>query len=65
MLSVLLQLGICLLASVASAVFAVIAVVLYSVDLFRHPEETCVRLPYENCDDHYYATVSTSLITVK
>lgn len=64
MLPVLLKMGICLLASVASAVLSVVAVVLYSVDLFRNPEEECVKLPYDNCD-HHYATVSTTLITVE
>lgn len=56
------QLGTCLMASVVAAVLSLVAVLLYSVDLFRNPEVPCVKLLYDTCDDHYYATVSTHSI---
>lgn len=52
------QLGTCVMASVVAAVLSLVAVLLYSVDLFRNPEVPCVKL-HNACDDHYYATVST------
>lgn len=64
MVFVFLQLGTCLMTSVVSAVLSVVAVVLYSVDLIRNPEVPCVKLPYDSCDDQYYAIVSTHFITV-
>ncbi|TWW59403.1 hypothetical protein D4764_06G0009330 [Takifugu flavidus] len=48
-------LGTCLMTSLVSAVLSVVAVVLYSVDLIRNPEVPCVKLPYDACDDQYYA----------
>lgn len=50
--------------SVVSAVLSVVAVVLYSVDLIRNPEVPCVKLPYDSCDDQYYAIVSTPFNSV-
>lgn len=60
-LSVFLQLGICLVASVVSAVLSVIAVVLYSVDIEWNHRDQCDKLP---CDDRYqqHATVSINLL---
>lgn len=65
MMFVFLQLGTCLMTSVVSAVLSVVAVVLYSVDLIRNPEVACVKLPYDSCDDQYYAIVSTLFNTVR
>lgn len=41
----------CLVASVVSTALSITAVIIYAVDLERHPETPCIKQKYDNCDD--------------
>lgn len=58
-LLVFLQLQMCLLLGVVSTVLSVVAVIIYSVDMGKNPEESCMNED-NRCDDIPYATVSAS-----
>ncbi|XP_077381795.1 transmembrane protein 176 isoform X2 [Festucalex cinctus] len=46
-----------LVVNVVSTVLSVIAVVIYSVDMDKHPEASCVKNLDGSCDMNFYATV--------
>lgn len=43
--------------SVATTVLSVVAVIIYSVDINKNPEEICIKSPHARCNDKYYAVV--------
>lgn len=49
-------LQVCLLVSVVSTVLSVVAVIIYSVDIDKHPEEPCVKTIHGNCNEKHFAT---------
>lgn len=49
-------LQVCLLVSVVSTVLSVVAVIIYSVDIDKHPEEPCVKTVHGTCNEKHYAT---------
>ncbi|XP_056265410.1 transmembrane protein 176 [Pseudoliparis swirei] len=46
-----------LMASSASMLLAVVAVIIYSVDMNRNPESPCVETSYVGCGEEHYATM--------
>jgi len=51
------------MASSASMLLAVVAVIIYSVDMNRNPESPCVETSYVGCGEEHYATVGTRFIS--
>jgi len=54
------QLQVCFVVSMASGVLSVVAVIIYSVDMDKNPEVTCIKMMHGNCDNKHYATVGVS-----
>ncbi|CAJ1053260.1 transmembrane protein 176 [Xyrichtys novacula] len=48
-------LRVCLLVSLASALLSLVAVIIYSVDIDRNQEGSCVKILYRDCSEKYYA----------
>ncbi|XP_033829018.1 transmembrane protein 176 [Periophthalmus magnuspinnatus] len=46
----------CLVTSVITTVIAIMAIIVYSVDIERNPATPCIKQMYDNCDDKHYAT---------
>ncbi|XP_062283218.1 transmembrane protein 176 isoform X1 [Scomber scombrus] len=46
----------CLIVSVVSTVLSVVAVIIYSVDMDKNPEEPCVKIMHGSCIEKHYAT---------
>ncbi|XP_053186495.1 transmembrane protein 176 [Scomber japonicus] len=51
-----LTLQTCLIVSVVSTVLSVVAVIIYSVDMDKNPEEPCVKMTHGSCNEKHYAT---------
>ncbi|XP_008292497.1 transmembrane protein 176 [Stegastes partitus] len=49
-------LQVCLMVTVVSVVLSVVAVIIYSVDMEKHPEVPCVKTIHDSCNDRHYAT---------
>uniref|UniRef100_A0A3B4YV45 Membrane spanning 4-domains A12 n=1 Tax=Seriola lalandi dorsalis TaxID=1841481 RepID=A0A3B4YV45_SERLL len=49
-------LQVCLMVSVVSTVLSMVAVIIYSVDMDKHPEAPCIKSPHGSCSAKYYAT---------
>ncbi|XP_030580425.1 transmembrane protein 176 isoform X1 [Archocentrus centrarchus] len=49
-------LQVCLMVSMASVVLSVVAVIIYSVDMDRNPEEPCLQTSHDICGDKHYAS---------
>ncbi|XP_023153024.1 uncharacterized protein LOC129348797 [Amphiprion ocellaris] len=49
-------LQLCLMVTVVSVVLSVVAVIIYSVDMDKHPEVPCVKTIHDGCNDEHYAT---------
>ncbi|XP_072239787.1 transmembrane protein 176 isoform X2 [Leuresthes tenuis] len=52
-------LQVCFVVSMASGVLSVVAVIIYSVDMDKNPEVTCIKMMHGNCDNKHYATPLT------
>ncbi|XP_022612925.1 membrane-spanning 4-domains subfamily A member 12-like isoform X1 [Seriola dumerili] len=48
-------LQVCLMVSVVSTVLSMVAVIIYSVDMDKHPEVPCVKTPHGSCSAKHYA----------
>lgn len=52
------QLQLCLMISMVSVMLSVVAVIIYSVDMNKNPEEPCMKTTeYNRCDEKHYETV--------
>ncbi|XP_059190689.1 transmembrane protein 176 isoform X1 [Centropristis striata] len=49
-------LQVCLIASIVSAVLSVVALIIYSIDIDKHPGVPCSKTVHGNCFHKYYAT---------
>ncbi|KAK3554067.1 hypothetical protein QTP70_019177 [Hemibagrus guttatus] len=46
----------CMVFTVLAAVFSIIAVIIYMVDIMKHPQTTCEKNTQHTCDEEYYIT---------
>lgn len=49
-------LQLCLMVTVVSVVLSVVAVIIYSVDMEKHPQVPCVKTIHDSCNDEYYVS---------
>ncbi|XP_040892701.1 transmembrane protein 176 [Toxotes jaculatrix] len=49
-------LQVCLIVSVVSTVLAVVALIIYSVDLGKNPEAPCIKAAHGHCNNEHYST---------
>ncbi|XP_061580338.1 transmembrane protein 176 isoform X2 [Cololabis saira] len=52
---------VCLVVSMASAALSVVAVIIYSVDIHKHPETSCIKSERGSCDEKHYALMSKGI----